>query len=191
MTNYWWSLLTSHICSKFEPDSHHSHLTNWGSMNNRGGVTLHHPTHEKNFYWKLIWENDILMGEKSHEIKIDFFPFIIHFRLVDSNSNLWSPNIWTLLKLDGVQASSSHINRASLSDQNDGICTVIYLLPRLLQLEWEKKSQQNKRSHPKETYAKFLKLGSTKGGFFSVVRMYFSHLLPYWKLFLKARPYFE
>ena len=64
MTNYWWSLLTSHICSKFEPDlSHHSHLTNWGSMNNRGGVTLH-PTHEKNFYWKLIWENDILMRKK-------------------------------------------------------------------------------------------------------------------------------
>ena len=81
--------------------------------------------------------------------KLIFLPFIsgwwIHIQIYPSNT-------WTLLKLDGVQASrfSSHINRASLSDQNDGICTVIYLLPRLLQLEWEKKSPNKIRSHPKE-----------------------------------------
>ena len=151
MTNYWWSLLTSHICSKFEPDL--SLLTNWGSMNNGGGVTL------PSYPWeKFLLEIDMRKWHPNEEknvmkSKLIFLPFIsgwwIHIQIHPSNT-------WTLLKLDGVQASrfSSHINRASLSDQNDGICTVIYLLPRLLQLEWEKKeSQQNKKSSQGE--AKF------------------------------------
>ena len=91
-------------------------------------------------------------NEEKNVMKSKLIFFLLPFRLVDSYSNPSPSNTWTLLKLDGVQASrfSSHINRASLSDQNDGICTVIYLLPRLLQLEWEKKSPNKIRSHPKE-----------------------------------------
>ena len=105
--------------------------------------------------------------------KLIFLPFIsgwcIHIQTNPSNT-------WTLLKLDGVQASrfSSHINRASLSDQNDGICTVIYLLPRLLQLEWEKKSPNKIRSHPKEKQS-FLNLGLPREG--SLKGMHFELLL--------------
>ena len=115
--------------------------------------------------------------------KLIFLPFIsgwwIHIQTYPSNT-------WTLLKLDGVQASrfSSHINRASLSDQNDGICTVIYLLPRLLQLEWEKKSPNKIRSHPKENQS-FSTSGSTKRGFFERYAFWITFIF-YYGTVLKA-----